>query len=145
VERVIYGVAVGRRRDIVLLLQREGPLSLAKLRSSLGISASTLLFELSALESLGVIRREDSLVYLTELGEKVASIISTMEPLKSLNFLSVVGLRPLVVWLLMSPFLHIAASVLLMGWVAALMFGALQNPPLGYSASRMWGTTYPSL
>jgi Predicted transcriptional regulator len=130
VERVIYGVAVGRRRDIVLLLQREGPLSLAKLRSSLGISASTLLFELSALESLGVIRREDSLVYLTELGEKVASIISTMEPLKSLSFLSVVGLRPLVVWLLMSPFLHIAASVLLMGWVAALMFGALQNPPL---------------
>jgi DNA-binding HxlR family transcriptional regulator len=130
VERVIYGVAMGRRREIVLLLHREGPMTLAKLRSSLGISASSLLFELSALESLGVVRREDSLVYLTELGEKVASILSTTEPLKSLSFLSVIGLRPLVVWLLISPYLRVATATLLLGWVVALVFGALQNPPL---------------
>jgi DNA-binding Lrp family transcriptional regulator len=130
VERVIYGVAMGRRREIVLLLHREGPMTLAKLRSSLGVSASTLLFELSALESLGVVRREDSLVYLTELGGKVASILSSTEPLKSLSFLSVIGLRPLVVWLLVSPYLRVAAAALLLGWVVALVFGALQNPPL---------------
>jgi len=88
------------------------------------------LFELSALESLGVVKREDSLVYLTELGEKVASIISTTEPLKTLNFLSVMSLRPLVVWLLMSPYLHFTMTTLLASWVATLVFGALQSPPL---------------
>ncbi len=129
-ERVIYGASVGRRRDIILVLHREGPMTLAKLRAALGTSASTLLFELSALERLGIVKREESLVSLTELGEKVASIIATAEPLKSLNFLSVIGLRPLVVWLLMSPLLPAAAIVLLTGWIFSIVIGSLQNPSL---------------
>ncbi|MCX8137299.1 helix-turn-helix domain-containing protein [Pyrobaculum aerophilum] len=130
VDRIIYGAATGKRRDIILLLHKEGPLTLSKLRATLGISPSTLLFELSALEKLGVVRREDSLVALTELGERVASIISTAAPLKSLDFISVLGLRPLVIWLLMSPRLTITASILLATWVIALVIGGLQNPPL---------------
>ncbi|ACB40320.1 helix-turn-helix domain-containing protein [Pyrobaculum neutrophilum] len=142
-ERVLYGVAAGRRRDIVLLLHREGPLTLAKLRAALGISASTLLFELSALESLGVVKREDSMVYLTELGERAASIIATAEPLKTLSFLSVVGLRPLVVWLLLSPYLHIAAYTLVIGWAAALAIGAFQSPPLALLGVAYVGYNLP--
>jgi len=130
VERVIRGVLTGRRRDIILTLHREGPLTLSKLRNALKISSSTLLYELSALESLGVVKREDVVVYLTELGERVASIISTIEPLKSLNFLSLLGLRPLVVWFLFSPYAPVAAAAFLLSWIAALSFGALQDPPL---------------
>ncbi|MEM0276231.1 ArsR family transcriptional regulator [Pyrobaculum sp.] len=145
VERVIYGAAMGRRRDIILLLHTEGPMPLAKLRDALKMSASTLLFELSALEKLGVVKREGSLVFLTELGERVASIISTVEPLKSLSFLSLAGLRPLVVWLLLSPLLPLAAATLLAGWVTALAVGSFLSPPLSMIYVMYVGHYLPSL
>ncbi|ABL88034.1 transcriptional regulator, ArsR family [Pyrobaculum islandicum DSM 4184] len=121
----------------MLLLHREGPMTLTKLRTSLNISASVLLFELSALENLGVVKREESLVRLTDLGEKVASIISTLEPLKSLTLPPTASLRPLVIWLLLSPHLHITTLVILTTWILALIVGALQNPPL-----TLFGVTY---
>ncbi|MFN3803624.1 MAG: ArsR family transcriptional regulator [Pyrobaculum sp.] len=129
-ERAIYGASIGRRRDLVLLLHKEGPLTLTKIRDKLRLSPSTLLFELSALESLGVVKREDSMVYLTELGERVASVISAIEPFRSLNFLSLMGGRPFVVWLLVSPYIHFVASVLIATWVVTLLLGSLHDPPL---------------
>ncbi|MFN7105954.1 MAG: ArsR family transcriptional regulator [Pyrobaculum sp.] len=129
-ERAIYGASIGRRRDLVLLLHKEGPLTLTKIRDKLRLSVSMLLFEVSALESLGVVKREDNVVYLTELGKRAASVISTIEPFRSLNFLSLIGLRPFVVWLLMSPYIYIVASVLIATWVITLLLGSLHNPPL---------------
>lgn len=129
-DKVIHAVLIGKRRDLVLLLHRGGPQTLSKLRNSLGVSASSLIFDISALESLGVVKREDSLVYLTDLGVKVATIISTTEPMKSLSFLSIIGLRPFVVWLLVSPYLHVAALIVLATWLATLAFGAFLTPPL---------------
>ncbi|MEZ0319075.1 MAG: ArsR family transcriptional regulator [Pyrobaculum sp.] len=130
-ERALYGSLVGGRRDIVLLLYKEGPMTLAKIRSRTSLSASSLLYELSVLESLGVIRREDTLVYLTQLGEKVASIISSATPLKSLNFLSLIGLRPLVVWIILSPFMRHASIVIMSAWLVSLVAGAyFAEPPL---------------
>ena len=129
-DRIIYAVLVGKRRDIVLLLHKEGPLTLSKLRNSLGISASSLIFEISALESLGVVKREDSLVYLTELGMRVANIISTTEPMKSLNILSIIGHKSFVVWLLISPHLRLVATLILSTWIFTLVLGSFLNPPL---------------
>lgn len=130
VDQIIYGASIGKRREIVVTLYKGGPMTLAKLRDHLNMSPSTLLFELSALEALGVVKREDGLVRLTEIGEKAASIILTSEPLKELGLLHSIGLRPLVVWFLMSPHMNASALVLFATWLVALLLGALINPPL---------------
>ncbi len=142
-EEIVYKASVGKRRDIILTLYREGPLTFVKLRNKLGLSASALLYELAALESLELVKREDTVIYLTKLGEKVASIISTMEPLETLSFLTVIGLRSFVVWLLLSPVLHITALILLTTWTLALVMGAMHNPPLVYLGVTYVGYNLP--
>lgn len=127
VEKALYGALVGRRREVVMALHRDGAATLARLREATGLSSSSLLFEISALESLGVLRREGNVVKLTPLGERVASALSSMQPLRGLDFLKLMGLRPLVVWLAFSPHLRPLAVLLVATWTAALVVSHLDG------------------
>lgn len=129
-EKALYGALVGRRREVVMAVYRDGAATLAKLREATGLSTSSLFFEISALESLGVLRREGNLVKLTPLGERVASAISSMQPLRSLDFLKLLGLRPLVVWLMFSPYLRPLSALMMATWVAIIVFSHVVDVPI---------------
>lgn len=120
VEDLIYKVAYGRRREILLMLYGEGPTTLNKLKDRLGVSASALLFDISALEALGLVRRDGNMVELTDRGAKIASILSSVGPLRELSMLEALGLRPFIVAMLASPYLKIAAALLLTTWIISI-------------------------
>lgn len=119
-EDLIYRAAYGRRREILLILYSEGTVSLNKLRTRLGASSSALLFDISALEALGLVRRDGNIVELTDQGAKVASMLSSLTPLRGLSVLEALGLRPFVVPMLASPYLEIAVFILLALWGLSL-------------------------
>jgi len=125
VDDIIYNIGHGKRREIILALYENGPMSLAKLRSELSISPSSLLFEISALEALGVVRRDENLVTLTDVGNKAAAILTSLRPFKSLPWLEWIGLKPLIVWLLVSPYSRFAALGLLAIWAFSLLAESL--------------------
>ncbi|AEA11990.1 regulatory protein, ArsR [Thermoproteus uzoniensis 768-20] len=120
VEDLIYKAAYGRRREILLILYSQGATSLNKLRSKLGVSSSALLFDISALEALGLIKRDGGLVELTDKGVKVASILLSVAPLRNLSILEALGLRPFVVPMLASPYLNAVTALLLIIWTASI-------------------------
>lgn len=119
-EDLVYRAAYGRRREILLLLYSEGAVSLNKLRSRLGVSSSALLFDVSALEALGLVKRDGNMLELTDQGVKVASVLSSLAPLRSLSALEALGLRPFVVPILVTPHLEIVAFLLLAIWGISL-------------------------
>ncbi|MEL9991768.1 MAG: HTH domain-containing protein [Thermoproteus sp.] len=119
-ENLIYKVAYGRRREVLLLLYSEGPATLNRLKDRLGVSASALLFDISALEALGLVRRDGNVVELTDKGAKIASILSSVGPLRELSVLEVLGLRPFIVAMLASPHLKITAALLLATWIVSV-------------------------
>lgn len=120
-EDIIYKVAYGERRRILLTLYKKGATSLNKLRDILGISPSALLMDISALETLGLIRRDGNLVELTDQGAKVASLLSSIGPLRSLSILEVLGLRPIVVPMLFSPYADLLSALLPLLWAASIL------------------------
>jgi len=120
VEDLIYKAAYGRRREILLTLYSGGTTSLNRLRNKLGVSSSALLFDISALEALGLIKRDGGFVELTDKGAKVASILSSIAPLKNLSMLEALGLRPFVVPMLASPYLNAVAVLLLAIWLVSI-------------------------
>lgn len=119
-EDLIYKAAYGRRREVLLVLYSEGAVSLNKLRSKLGVSPSALLFDISALEALGLVKRDGNMVELTDKGAKVASVLSSLAPLRGLSALEALGLRPLVVPMLIAPHLEVAVLMLLAAWGVSL-------------------------
>ncbi|MBP1450015.1 MAG: ArsR family transcriptional regulator [Thermoproteus sp.] len=119
-EDLIYKVAYGRRREILVALYSEGPSTLSKLRKKLGVSSSALLFDLAALEALGLVRRDDGMVELTDAGVRAASILSSLNPLRSWTVLELLGIRPLLVPMLMSPYSRGAAALLALLWALSM-------------------------
>nr|KJR74240.1 MAG: ArsR family transcriptional regulator [Thermoproteus sp. AZ2] len=119
-EDLVYRAAYGRRREVLLALYNGGPMTLNKLRAKLGASSSALLFDIAALEALGLIKREDGVIELTDRGAQLASIISSVAPLKSLSLFEALGLRPIVVYMLSSPYLRFIAVLLAILWAISL-------------------------
>lgn len=119
-EDLVYRAAYGRRREILLALYNGGPMTLNKLRAKLGASSSALLFDVAALEALGLIKREDGVIELTDKGAQLVLVISSVAPLRSLPLFEALGLRPIVVYMLSSPYLRVIAALLAALWAISL-------------------------
>jgi DNA-binding MarR family transcriptional regulator len=130
VEQALREAASNARRGILMSLHKSGALTLARLCDALNMPPHAVVAEVSALERLGLVRREDSLVYLTETGRRAVYILLNAGRPGSRKLLLPLKIESLAAWLSVSPHSSAISLMLLLGWIASLIIGALYKPPL---------------